>query len=66
MELLSRWTNGSLTGKRSEPHRTECSRMWNTPVSLAGGVLNEMANALLLSAQASHMTRAPVASWRIT
>ena len=40
--------------------------MWNTPVSLAGGVLNEMANALLLSAQESHMTRAPVASWRIT
>ena len=50
MELLSRFTNGSLTGNLSEPHSTECSKMWNTPVSSAGGVLNEMENALLASA----------------
>ena len=66
MELLSRWTNGSLTGKRSEPHSTECSRMWKTPVSLAGGVLKAIEKALLSSAQASHITRARVASWRST
>ena len=66
IELLSRCTKGSLTGKRSEPQSTECSRMWKTPVSLAGGVLKAMAKALLSSAQASHMRRAPVAAWRIT
>ena len=49
MELFSRSTNGSLTGNLSEPHSTECSRIWNTPVSSAGGVLNAMENALLLS-----------------
>ena len=49
MEFLSRFTNGSLTGNLSEPHRTECSRMWKTPVSSAGGVLNEMENALFVS-----------------
>ena len=28
---------GSLTGKCSEPQRTECSRIWATPVLSAGG-----------------------------
>ena len=39
MLVFSRLTKGSLTGNFSEPHRTECSRMWKTPVSSAGGVL---------------------------
>ena len=52
MEPLSRFTNGSLTGKRSLPHSTECSRMWNTPVSSAGGVLKEMENVLFGSSLA--------------
>ena len=61
IELLSRWTNGSFTGNLLEPHSTECSRMWKTPVSFAGGVLKAIEKALLPSGQASHMTRAPVA-----
>ena len=44
----------------------ECSRMWKTPVSSAGGVLNEIANDLFTSAQASHSRRAPEASCRMT
>ena len=40
--------------------------MWKTPVSSAGGVLNEIEKALLVSAHASHRARAPVASWRMT
>ena len=40
--------------------------MWKTPVSSAGGVLNAMQNERLASSQASHMRRAPVASWRMT
>ncbi len=49
MDPLSRLTKGSLTGNFSDPHRTECSRMWNTPVSSAAGVLKETENALLAS-----------------
>ena len=66
MLVLSRLTKGSLTGKRSEPHSTECSRMWKTPVSSAGGVLKAMAKDLLTSGVASQRARAPVASWHIT
>ena len=66
MEVLSRLTKGSFTGKRSLPHRTECSRMWNTPVESEGGVLNAMEKDLLSSSQAIHSARAPEASWRIT
>ena len=49
IELLSRFTNGSFTGNLSEPQSTECSRIWKTPVSFAGGVLKAMENALLES-----------------
>ena len=52
MELLMRSTNGSLTGNFADPHSTECSRMWKTPVSSAGGVLKPMAKALFSSSQA--------------
>ena len=52
IEPFSRFTNGSLTGNFRLPHSTECSRMWNTPVSSAGGVLKEMENALFASALA--------------
>ena len=48
-------TNGSLTGYASLPHSTECSRMWKTPVSSAGGVLNAMEKDLFTSAFASQM-----------
>ena len=49
MLLFSRFTKGSFTGNFREPHSTECSSMWNTPVSFAGGVLKAMENDLLLS-----------------
>ena len=52
MELLMRSTKGSFTGNLADPHKTECSRMWNTPVSLVGGVLKAMENALFSSSQA--------------
>ena len=66
IELFSRSTNGSLTGNLSEPHSTECSRMWNTPVSSAGGVLNAMENALLLSPFRRYSSCAPLLSWSST
>ena len=36
MEVFSRLTKGSFTGNFSDPHSTECSKMWKTPVSSAG------------------------------
>ena len=66
IEVFSRLTNGSFTGNLSEPHSTECSRMWNTPVSSTGGVLNEMENALFSSALCRNSRRAPLFPWRIT
>ena len=65
IEVLMRLTKGSFTGKRSLPQRTECSKMWKTPVSSMGGVLKAMAKDLLLSSTASHIARAPLASWRM-
>ena len=32
--------NGSFTGKRREPQRTVCSRIWATPLLSSDGVLN--------------------------
>ena len=49
IDPLRRLTKGSFTGNFSDPQRTECSRMWNTPVSSAAGVLNEMENDLFTS-----------------
>ncbi len=66
MELLSRLTNGSFTGNLSDPHNTECSRMWNTPVSSAGGVLNEIENALFASAFCRYSSCAPLFAWSST
>lgn len=39
-DRLSILKNGSLTGYLSEPHRTVCSRIWETPVLSIGVVLN--------------------------
>ena len=61
MEVLSRFTKGSFTGKRSLPQRTECSKMWKTPLSFAGGVLKAMAKDLFSSSHASQRARAPLA-----
>ena len=66
MELLIRSTNGSLTGNLADPHSTECSRIWNTPVESAGGVLKPMAKALFSSSHARYSRRAPEAVWRST
>ena len=47
MLLLSSCTKGELTGYFSLPASTECSRMWNTPVSSEGKVPKPMPKALL-------------------
>ena len=65
MEVFSRLTKGSFTGNFSDPHSTECSRMWNTPVSSAAGVLKVMEKALLASSFSMNMRRAPEAAWRM-
>ncbi len=52
IELLMRSVNGSFTGNFAEPQRTECSRMWKTPVLSVGGVLKPMAKALFSSSLA--------------
>ena len=33
-----------MSGKRREPLSTECSMMWETPVSSGGGVVKQKAN----------------------
>ena len=53
-------TNGSFTGKSLEPHSTECSMMWGTPVESEGGVRKPMANTLFSSSLAISKTRAPL------
>ena len=53
-------TNGSLTGYFLDPFKTECSRIWNTPVSFSGIVLNAIANVLFSSARSSQASFAPV------
>ena len=47
--FFSRSRNGSFTGKCSLPASTECSMIWNTPVSSFGSVLNETQNSLFSS-----------------
>ena len=63
MEVFSKLTKGSFTGNFSDPHSTECSKMWKTPVSSAAGVLKLMEKALLASSLARYMSRAPEATW---
>ena len=63
MLVFSRLTKGSLTGNFSEPHKTECSKMWNTPVSSAGGVRKAMENALLRSSLRRYRSFAPLTGW---
>jgi hypothetical protein len=55
---------GSRTGYFCEPASTMCSRMWATPVESFGMVGKATAKALLSSAQAMWMCRAPVRRWR--
>jgi hypothetical protein len=66
MEVFSRLTKGSFTGNFSDPHSTECSRMWKTPVSSAAGVLKVMEKALLASSFSRYSRRAPEAACVIT
>ena len=58
-ELFISSTKGSFTGYRAEPQSTECSRMWNTPVSSQGWVWKAMPKVLFSSARSSHTRRAP-------
>lgn len=59
-DVFSSSTKGSFTGYLSEPHSTECSRTWNTPVESSGRVLKAMENALFSSARSSQQSSAPV------
>ena len=63
MLLLSSCKNGDLTGYFSLPASTECSRIWNTPVSSDGNVPNPMPKPLLLSSFSTSSTDAPLTSW---
>ena len=45
---------GSFTGYFFEPPRTECSSMWNIPVSSLGGVLKAMEKSLFSPSFFSH------------
>ena len=47
---------------RALPASTECSRMWNTPVSSEGKVPNPMPKALLSSSFSTSRTAAPLTS----
>ena len=58
-ELLIISTKGLLTGYFRDPHKSECSNMWKTPVSSDGSVLNAAANVLFSSLRSSHKSRAP-------
>ena len=66
MEDFSSSTKGSFTGNLSLPHRTECSRMWNTPVESSGRVLKPMQNSLLVSPLSTQTREALVLSWVIS
>ena len=61
--LLSSCKKGEFTGYFSLPASTECSRMWNTPVSSEGKVPKPMPNALLVSSFSTSRTVAPLTSW---
>ena len=63
MLLLSSCKNGDFTGYFSLPASTECSRMWNTPVSSEGKVPKPMPKALLSSSFSTSRTAAPLTSW---
>ena len=63
-ELFMSSTNGSLIGYLRDPHSTECSRIWATPVESAGGVPKLTPNTLFSSALSSEINSAPVATWR--
>ena len=48
-EPLTNSTKGSFSGNFREPHKTECSQIWGTPVLSDGVVRKEMENTLLSS-----------------
>ncbi len=56
--------NGSFRGKRREPDSTECSMMWETPVSSRGGVVKQNAKRFSTSEVLRWRTSHPVAVWR--
>ena len=63
MLLLSSCKNGEVTGYFSLPASTECSRMWNTPVSSEGKVPKPMPKALFTSSFSTSRMVAPLTSW---
>ena len=63
-ELFISSTNGSLMGYLRDPHSTECSRMWATPVESEGGVPKLTPNTLFSSVLMSEISSAPVSTWR--
>ena len=63
-EPFTNSTNGSFSGNSREPQSTLCSRMWGTPVLLAGGVRNAMENTLFSSSFSIRISLAPVFLWR--
>lgn len=54
MDPFNRFTNGSFTGYFFDPFNTECSKIWNTPVSSSGIVLNVIAKVLFSSSRFNH------------
>ena len=63
MLLLTSCRKGEVTGYFSDPASTECSRMWNTPVSSQGKVPKPMPKALFSSWFSISRTVAPLTSW---
>ena len=61
---LEQFDEGSFTGYFSEPQRTECSRIWATPVESFGGVRNVAPKHLFSSLLTMESNSAPVASCR--
>ena len=64
MLLLTSCMNGEVTGYFSDPASTECSKMWNTPVSSQGKVPKPMPKALFSSSFSISRTVAPLTSCR--
>ena len=63
MLLLTSCIKGEVTGYFSDPASTECSKIWNTPVSSQGNVPNPMPNALFSSSFSTSRMVAPLTSW---
>ena len=53
-------TNGSFSGNFADPHSTECSVMWATPVLSSAGVRKAILKTLLSSVFFMVKMRAPL------